>query len=67
MRLWPHVQRGLQHSEHAGVLGAREERVHAFQRFVVDGRGRVGDLDESNASITAAIAPVPPLKARTRE
>lgn len=67
MRLWPHVQRGLQHSEHAGVLGAREERVHAFQRFVVDGRGRVGDLDESNASITAAIAPVPPLKARPRE
>lgn len=70
MRLWPHVQRGLQGSlhvgEHAGVLGAREERVHAFQRFVVDGRGRVGD--ETTAASNDALvqlAPLPPLKART--
>jgi hypothetical protein len=28
------VQRGLCASRHPGVLGAREERVHAFQRYV---------------------------------
>jgi choline monooxygenase len=28
------VQRGLRASQHAGVLGAREERVHAFQEYV---------------------------------
>jgi choline monooxygenase len=30
------VQRGLAASPHRGVLSAREERVHAFQRFVRD-------------------------------
>lgn len=71
-RLWPHVQRGLQSSEHAGVLGAREERVHAFQRFIVDGRGHVGDADEAHRVEQAtgsivSIARAPPLKARARE
>ncbi len=28
------IQRGLRASTHAGVIGAREERVHAFQRYV---------------------------------
>ncbi len=40
MRLWPFVQRGLRSSEHKGVLGAREERVTAFQRFIDDERRR---------------------------
>ena len=36
MRLWSSIQRGLSASSHRGVLSAREERVHAFQRFVRD-------------------------------
>lgn len=34
MRLWPPVQQGLKRSRHQGVLGAREERVFAFQQFI---------------------------------
>lgn len=34
--LWPPVQQGLEASDHRGVLSAREERVYAFQRYVVD-------------------------------
>jgi hypothetical protein len=30
------VQRGLAASPHAGVLGAIEERVHVFQRWILD-------------------------------
>lgn len=29
-------QRGLQASRHPGVIGAREERVHQFQRYLLD-------------------------------
>ncbi|MBM4279250.1 MAG: Rieske 2Fe-2S domain-containing protein [Deltaproteobacteria bacterium] len=62
MRLWPHVQRGLQSSEHAGVLGAREERVHAFQHFVVQGRGHVDDDDAVDAVAPPVACPAPPLR-----
>jgi phenylpropionate dioxygenase-like ring-hydroxylating dioxygenase large terminal subunit len=34
--LWDSIQRGTETSTHAGVLSAREERVAAFQRWVVD-------------------------------
>jgi choline monooxygenase len=82
MRLWPHVQRGLRGSQltgaHAGVLGAREERVHAFQRFVLDGcrPAEHEDEDEDEAAAHAALEtcrpapddaparPAPPLRAR---
>lgn len=37
--LWPPVQQGLEASDHRGVLSAREERVYAFQRYVME---RVG-------------------------
>ena len=33
---WPPVQAGLKHSHQRGILGAREERVYAFQKFVSD-------------------------------
>lgn len=33
-RLYPHVQRGLEASVHAGTLGRCEERLHAFQHWV---------------------------------
>ncbi len=62
MRLWPHVQRGLRASHHAGVLGAREERVHAFQRFVVDGRGRVDEPAPAELLVTAPSTTTPPLR-----
>jgi phenylpropionate dioxygenase-like ring-hydroxylating dioxygenase large terminal subunit len=32
--MFPNIQRGLQSSSHPGVIGAREERVHGFQRYV---------------------------------
>jgi choline monooxygenase len=32
---WPPVQQGLEHSRHNGVLSAREERVYAFQDYVI--------------------------------
>lgn len=34
--VYPDVQRGMEHSTHPGVLGAREERVHAFQQWIAD-------------------------------
>ncbi len=36
--LWDSVQRGTEASSHRGVLGAREERVAAFQRWVAQRR-----------------------------
>ncbi|HTL36783.1 MAG TPA: aromatic ring-hydroxylating dioxygenase subunit alpha [Kofleriaceae bacterium] len=33
-RVLPAIQRGLEASTHEGVIGAREERVHAFQQYV---------------------------------
>lgn len=33
-RVLPAIQRGLEASSHEGVIGAREERVHAFQQYV---------------------------------
>lgn len=33
-RLYPAIQRGLESSEHAGVLGRCEERIHALQAHV---------------------------------
>ena len=33
-RVLPAIQRGLEASTHDGVIGAREERVHAFQQYV---------------------------------
>lgn len=32
--MFPNVQRGLCASQQAGVLGAREERIHAFQTYI---------------------------------
>ncbi len=37
MDLWPRIHHGLAHSPHHGVLSCREERVHAFQKYVVEG------------------------------
>jgi choline monooxygenase len=36
MALWESIQHGLEASRHDGLLGAREERVYAFQRHVRD-------------------------------
>lgn len=36
MNRWPPVQMGVRNSSHDGVLSAREERVYAFQRFIID-------------------------------
>jgi choline monooxygenase len=36
MDRWPPVQEGLKQSSHRGVLSAREERVFAFQQFIVN-------------------------------
>jgi choline monooxygenase len=75
MRLWPHVQRGLQASHFAGVLGAREERVHAFQRFVVqlraDGEASAegatsGSMAASTPASTLVSLPSSPLRSRRR-
>jgi phenylpropionate dioxygenase-like ring-hydroxylating dioxygenase large terminal subunit len=34
--LYPDIQRGLEASTFRGVIGTREERVYAFQKYVVD-------------------------------
>ena len=34
--MFGNVQRGLNSSEHTGVIGAREERIHAFQQYVAN-------------------------------
>jgi hypothetical protein len=36
MGLYADIQRGLAASPHAGVLGRCEERIHAFQRYLVE-------------------------------
>lgn len=36
MALYADIQRGLSASPHVGVLGRCEERIHAFQRYLVD-------------------------------
>jgi hypothetical protein len=33
--VYPDVQRGLEASPHPGVLGSREERIHAFHQFLL--------------------------------
>lgn len=38
--LFASIQRGLEASRHAGVIGAREERVHAFQTYVARATGQ---------------------------
>ncbi|MCL4820215.1 MAG: aromatic ring-hydroxylating dioxygenase subunit alpha [Vicinamibacteria bacterium] len=38
-RLMPALQKGLEASPHAGVLGAGEQRIHAFQRHVLESVG----------------------------
>ena len=35
-RIFTDQQRGLQASRHPGVIGAREERVHQFQRYLLE-------------------------------
>lgn len=35
LRLYPQVQRGLEASDQAGVLGRSEERIHAFQSWLL--------------------------------
>jgi phenylpropionate dioxygenase-like ring-hydroxylating dioxygenase large terminal subunit len=36
MRLYDDIQRGLAASPHAGTLGRCEERIHAFQKYVLE-------------------------------
>jgi phenylpropionate dioxygenase-like ring-hydroxylating dioxygenase large terminal subunit len=42
------VQRGLEASPHRGVIGTREERVHAFQEYVDRECGAAGELPSLN-------------------
>jgi choline monooxygenase len=44
------VQRGVEASPHAGVLSAREERVHAFQEWVADVVGGANQSRPHSAS-----------------
>lgn len=44
---WPPVQEGLKHSRHRGILSAREERVHAFQKYVI---GRMDQATDAGAA-----------------
>ena len=41
--VWPHVQRGSEASRYRGVLSAREERVTAFQRWLVAQRSTLAE------------------------
>ncbi|MEY4509225.1 MAG: 2-halobenzoate 1,2-dioxygenase large subunit [Pseudomonadota bacterium] len=48
--VWPHVQAGSGHSVGPGVLGAREERVYHFQRYVA---ARLGRAERAVPVVTA--------------
>jgi len=37
--LFPSIQRGLEASPHAGVLGYAERRIHAFQEYILEACG----------------------------
>lgn len=50
MARWPPVQQGLQHSRQKGILSAREERVFAFQDYLVN---RLGAECASSSSAEA--------------
>jgi hypothetical protein len=47
LALFNDVQRGLDSSPHQGLLGACEERIHAFQQFVADRCGRCTSMTSS--------------------
>ncbi len=36
MAIYPDMQRGLEGSPHAGLLGRNEERIHAFQTWLCE-------------------------------
>lgn len=37
--IWSAIQNGIEHSSHQGILGACEERIHRFQRYIIDQGG----------------------------
>jgi choline monooxygenase len=45
--LWLAVQKGLKASVHRGVISAREERVYAFQRYIVEQLGMDLPLEDT--------------------
>jgi phenylpropionate dioxygenase-like ring-hydroxylating dioxygenase large terminal subunit len=44
--IFPDVQKGLEASRHAGVIGTREERIYAFQKYVAAACGKEWNTDE---------------------
>jgi phenylpropionate dioxygenase-like ring-hydroxylating dioxygenase large terminal subunit len=47
--IFPEIQQGLQASPHAGVIGTREERIYAFQKYLVAAYGREVEVDADGA------------------
>ena len=48
--IYASVQRGMETSPHAGVIGTREERVYHFQKYVLDNtRGAARELPQTEA------------------
>jgi len=52
--IYEEVQRGLVASPHAGVIGTREERIYAFQGFVLGRCGHAGAGPPMDADAAAA-------------
>lgn len=46
--LYPDLQRGIAASSYPGVIGAREERIHHFQRSVLKGLGMPLPMDHAS-------------------
>jgi phenylpropionate dioxygenase-like ring-hydroxylating dioxygenase large terminal subunit len=56
--IYEQVQRGLQASPHAGILGRCEERIHAFQQWLVNRASNELSVGETSAFETTELRPV---------
>ncbi|MEL7265429.1 MAG: hypothetical protein AAFP69_11575 [Planctomycetota bacterium] len=48
-------QNGLRHSPHPGAISSREERIHQFQRYIIEKTGIEGpqNMIDANTSVPA--------------
>lgn len=48
--IFAQVQRGMEHSMHPGVIGTREERLYAFQKYIAKAYGRSVEVESETAA-----------------
>lgn len=49
-------QKGLERSRHPGVIGSREERIYAFQKYIMDALGLTPSPDPANPAAQRVVS-----------